>query len=206
MTLGYLIENKVVAIIRGATKDNVVKVVETLSSNGIKCIEITVEEDGAIEAINVLNALNIDACIGAGTVLTLEDAKKVIEANAKFIFAPILNKEVVSYANSKNIPIIPGALTPNEIYEAINAGADAVKIFPIEAMGTNYLKSLKAPLPKIPMFVTGGVSVDNAKTYLNNGADGIGMGSWLVDLKKVSNSDFYEVLEEKCKLLLDVIK
>jgi len=181
----------VVAVIRHADAVSIIGVVEALKKGGITAIEITVENKGGYEAIEVCSSLT-DIALGAGTVLTLEQAKQSIQAGAKFIVSPILNEAVVRYCVDQGIEVIPGVFTPTEIYHAIQAGAKTVKIFPAAQLSPAYLKNIKAPLPPVSFMVTGGIDAKNAGDYIAAGASAVGIGSQLVDMKQKDQVNFLE--------------
>jgi 2-dehydro-3-deoxyphosphogluconate aldolase / (4S)-4-hydroxy-2-oxoglutarate aldolase len=124
--------------------------------------------------------------IGAGSVLDPETARECISAGAQFIVSPATNFDTILYCNETEIVVMPGALTPTEIVNAWDAGADFVKVFPADSMGgARYLRSLKAPLPEIRLIPTGGVSQATAADFIRAGAEAVGVGADLVDLKAV---------------------
>lgn len=186
----------IVAVLRNATPDNIKEVVETLKESGVFAIEITVENAGGYDAIEACKDIG-GIALGAGTVLTLEQARKALVAGAMFIVSPILDVEVVKYCKLRNVEVVPGVFTPSEIAKAAFAGADMVKLFPAVQLGPNYLKNIKAPLPSIPIMVTGGIDIDNAFDYLSAGASAIGIGSQLVDLKKSGTEGFLEGIRQR---------
>lgn len=128
--------------------------------------------------------------VGAGTVCSLLDLEKALNAGSQFIVTPIINEEVIKKAVAQNIPIFPGAFTPSEIYKAWSLGASAVKVFPATQLGTTYIKDVLAPLNEIKLLPTGGVSFDNIKSFFDVGAVGVGMGSSLLDKKLIEDKDF----------------
>lgn len=204
MNVQLLMDAKVVAVIRHATADNIVKPVLALIKGGVKAIEITVENDGGFEAIKKLSTLKEDFYLGAGTVLNKSMALEAIQAGATFVVSPILDKEVIQVAHENGALAIPGVLTPTEIHQAIILGADMVKIFPIINMGTSYVKNIKAPLPNIPMMVTGGVTLDNAHEFHH--ADVLGLGSQLIDLSKSLDENGYESITNNAKKIMSTFK
>jgi 2-dehydro-3-deoxyphosphogluconate aldolase/(4S)-4-hydroxy-2-oxoglutarate aldolase len=148
--------------------------------SGLTNLEITMNTAGAEAIISSLvkhygQRLNI----GAGTVCTLNDLDKALSAGAQFIVSPILNEEVIKGCVKENIPIFPGAYTPTEIYKAWQMGASMVKVFPASGLGVSYIKEVLAPLNSIKLFPTGGITLDNCKSYLEAGAKGLGLGSHL---------------------------
>ena len=181
MKIQELIERKVVAVIRHATKENILQPVLALIRGGVSVIEVTVENESGYDAIKTLSTLNENFVLGAGTVLNKEMAIRAIESGAKFIVTPVLVEEVIHVAHEHNVIAIIGALSPSEVYKATSLGADMVKIFPIDSMGLNYVKTLKAPLTMIKVIGTGGINLENGANYLARGVDMIGVGSQLID-------------------------
>jgi 2-dehydro-3-deoxyphosphogluconate aldolase/(4S)-4-hydroxy-2-oxoglutarate aldolase len=177
----------VLPVIRANSADEARQVIEAIRKGGITTIEITMTVPNAIDLITDLSRDDADILIGAGTVLDAETARKCVEAGAKFIISPALNLETIKFCNAREIVVMPGALTPTEIVQAWDAGADFVKVFPASAMGgASYLKSLKAPLPHIKLIPTGGVSLKNAADFFRAGAEAVGAGADLVDLQALS--------------------
>jgi 2-dehydro-3-deoxyphosphogluconate aldolase/(4S)-4-hydroxy-2-oxoglutarate aldolase len=139
-------------------------------------------------------------------VLDPEIARECISAGASFIISPALNFDTIQYCNDVETVVMPGALTPTEVVNAWEAGADFVKVFPCSAMGgASYLKSLKAPLPQIKLIPTGGVSMDNAADFIKAGAEAIGVGADLVDLKAIREGK-PELITEAAKKYLEIVK
>jgi 2-dehydro-3-deoxyphosphogluconate aldolase/(4S)-4-hydroxy-2-oxoglutarate aldolase len=194
-----LLDGGVIAVIRHANKDNIISVVKALVAGGIIGIEITVENDGGFEAISACRDAFDDIALGAGTVLTVESAKRAIESGATFIFSPILNEEVVKYSKEHGVLSIPGCYSPTEIFHAIQWGADMVKIFPAANLGPSYIKNIRAPLPSIPMVVTGGIDLNNLGDFIRASADAVGIGSQLVDMKKVSVEGYLDLITENAR-------
>jgi 2-dehydro-3-deoxyphosphogluconate aldolase/(4S)-4-hydroxy-2-oxoglutarate aldolase len=128
--------------------------------------------------------------IGAGTVCTEQELESALNAGAQFIVTPIINEAVIRSCVAKGIPIFPGAFTPTEIYNAWSLGATMVKIFPNSVLGADYIKDVKAPLNKIKLVPTGGVSLDNILEYKKAGADGYGMASHLFDKKLIQEKNW----------------
>lgn len=141
---------------------------------------------GAVELIAELaDKYKAAAIIGAGTVLNRKTARRCVEAGAKFVVSPILDAEIISFCNNSEIAVMPGALTPTEIYAAWRAGADLVKIFPASAAGgASYIKAVKAVFPNIKIIPTGGVNLETAVDYLKAGAFAVGMGGELTNAKQ----------------------
>jgi 2-dehydro-3-deoxyphosphogluconate aldolase / (4S)-4-hydroxy-2-oxoglutarate aldolase len=172
-----LVATGIVAIARAASVSRVEAAVEALVGAGVTCIEVTLTAPGAIESIASLVAnYGSSACIGAGTVLTTDDASACIEAGAAFLVSPSAVPEVVELAAARGVPCLPGALTPTEIVAAWRSGAAAVKLFPASLGGARYLRDVRAPLPDIPLVPTGGIAIDDVAGYIAAGAVAIGVG------------------------------
>ncbi len=201
-----LIDSGVIAVIRHATKDNIVPAVKALIAGGIIGIEITVENEGGFEAIAACRDAFDNIALGAGTVLTVESAKKAIDSGATFIFSPILCEEVVKYSKERGVLSIPGCYSPSEIYQAIQWGADMVKIFPAANLGPSYIKNIRAPLPSIAMVVTGGIDLNNCGDFIRASADAVGIGSQLVDMKRVMNEGYLGEITENAKKFTTAVR
>ena len=166
-----------IAIVRASTCDAAMAAARAICAGGIAIVEITMTVPGAIDAISALSrsgGMNGSSTpgfsgmlIGAGTVLDVEAANRCIDAGARFIVSPGLDAAVVEAAQSRNVLVIAGALTPTEVIAAWKSGADFVKIFPCGSVGgVGHLRALKAALPHIGMVPTGGVTVANAKAII----------------------------------------
>lgn len=183
-TLQTIYENKLVAVIRGATVDNIVPIGKALSAGGVKILEITAETAQFLSVIErAADELGDEATVGAGTVLDPETARSAIMAGAKFIFSPTVNAETIKMTKRYGCVSIPGAMTPTEILSAYELGGDLIKVFPAGILGPRYFKDVRGPLPQIPLMPTGGVNLDNIEEYFRNGAVAAGLGSSLVDAK-----------------------
>ena len=201
-----LLDGGVIAVIRHANQKNIVPVVKALITGGIIGIEITVENEGGFEAIAACRDAFDNIALGAGTVVTVESAKRAIESGATFIFSPILSEEVVKYSKEQGVLSIPGCYSPTEIFNAVQWGADMVKIFPAANLGSSYIKNIRAPLPAIPMVVTGGIDLHNLGDFIRASADAVGIGSQLVDMKKVSVEGYLDLITENARKFVAAVK
>ncbi|WP_338868419.1 bifunctional 4-hydroxy-2-oxoglutarate aldolase/2-dehydro-3-deoxy-phosphogluconate aldolase [Spirosoma sp. SC4-14] len=183
-----------VGIIRGLLADEVSQILPLYRDAGLTTIEITMNTAGA-EAIiaDALTAHSNGLNIGAGTVCTKDELEKALDAGAQFIVTPIINKKVIKACVKRGIPIFPGAYTPTEAYMAWSLGASMVKIFPATSLGPSYIKELKAPLNQLKVMPTGGISLDNMSAYLKAGADGLGVGSQLLDKTLIAQKKWPEL-------------
>jgi 2-dehydro-3-deoxyphosphogluconate aldolase/(4S)-4-hydroxy-2-oxoglutarate aldolase len=163
--------------IRVNAPDHALYAAETIYAAGIPVAEITMTVPGGIDVIRELAVRFPDMVVGAGTVLDLETAKRCLDAGARFITSTGLVMEVVEFALRNDIAIIPGALTPTEVIAAWKTGADFVKVFPAAPVGgDHYIRSLKVPLPQVPLIASGGVSQQTATNFIMAGASAIGVG------------------------------
>ncbi len=181
-------ERKLVAILRGLTPEECLKVGEALYEGGIRLMEVTLGQDGQESLAESVRALSLlrermdgRTLVGAGTVLSREQADLAKSAGAGYIITPAVDIEVIRHVREQGLVAIPGALTPTEVVTAYRNGADFVKLFPAGEMGASYLKALRAPLPHVPLLVTGGIHEENLASFLKAGAVGAGVGGKLVD-------------------------
>jgi 2-dehydro-3-deoxyphosphogluconate aldolase / (4S)-4-hydroxy-2-oxoglutarate aldolase len=165
---------------------NVDAVVDALVAGGIRIVEITLDSDDALAAIERLRA-RPDLTVLAGTVRTPEDAEAAAAAGAEACVAPALAPETVTRCLDLGVPPIPGALTPTEIETARALGAELVKLFPGSLAGPGYVRDLLAPLAGVELLVTGGVDASNARAFLDAGAVAVGVGSALTGAADVES-------------------
>ncbi|MFC4387935.1 bifunctional 4-hydroxy-2-oxoglutarate aldolase/2-dehydro-3-deoxy-phosphogluconate aldolase [Gracilibacillus marinus] len=204
--LNSIYDNKLVAIIRGVPSHQILQVAQALYTGGIRIVEITVDTPNVLQVIEqVRKEYDGKMIVGAGTVLDAETARAAIMAGSQFIFSPTVNENTIKIAKRYGVISIPGAMTPTEILTAYEFGGDIVKVFPATALGANYLKDVKGPLPQIPLMPTGGVQLDNMSDYFEVGAVAVGLGSALV--KKLPNYGEKELSEltERTKLFVNQI-
>jgi len=177
----------IVPVIRADSEDEARQLIEAILAGGISVFEVTMTVPNAVSLIKSLVAdFGDKAIIGAGTVLDAAAAQNCLAAGAKFIVSPALNLTVIEICQRENAAVFPGALTPTEIVAAWQAGADAVKIFPANAVGgANYLKAIKAPLPNIELMPTGGVTLATIGDFIRAGAFAVGVGSDLADVQAI---------------------
>jgi len=167
----------IMGILRGVTDNMIQPLVEAIVSSGLRTVEITMNTEDAPTLISqMVNLSRHCLTIGAGTVLTLEELNAALGAGATFIVMPTLVRDVVASCAEKSIPVFPGALTPQEIFDAWNAGATMVKIFPAKCFGPSYFKEVKGPFQDIELLACGGVTEDNMCSYFENGASATSFG------------------------------
>ncbi|GGC84614.1 ketohydroxyglutarate aldolase [Thalassobacillus devorans] len=199
-------QNKVIAVLRGIEPEKALPAAEALVNGGVKTLEITADTPRIEELIAKLNTrFDDDVIIGAGTVLDAQSAENLIHAGAKFIFSPNVCTETIRVTKEKGVISIPGALTPTEIVEAYQGGADAVKVFPANALGPNYLKSIYGPLSHIPLVPTGGINQENMPSYFQKNVIAIGLGSSLVNANSINDQNNYIELTNKAKAFMAIV-
>ena len=196
----------VIPVVRATTADEAMRAIDAIREGGIAVLEITMTVPGAVGVIEQVAArFGNDALVGAGTVLDAEAAKACIAAGAQFIVSPALNMETIAYCREQDVAVMPGALTPTEVVQAWNAGADFVKVFPAGAVGgASYLKALKAPLPQIELVPTGGVSLKTAADFIKAGAAALGVGADLVDIKAIREGQS-GIITDRAKQFVQIV-
>lgn len=167
-----------VAVVRAENSEQAVKIADACAKAGIAGIEITFTVPGAAKVIEDLAKVyqSGEIIIGAGTVMDPETARIAILAGAQYIVSPSLNFDTIKLCNRYQIPVMPGCATIREIVEAMEAGADIIKVFPGEALGATFVKAVKGPLPQAPLMPTGGVGLDNVADWIKAGCVAVGAG------------------------------
>lgn len=177
----YIVKSRFMAGMRGAfTPDVALKTCQTLAEEGINVFEFTMNSQEPIAAMRaVKQAFGPDACVGMGTVLDIETAKRVLDAGADFIVSPAFQPDIVELVVSADILCGPGVITPTEAVLAWQMGVKLVKIFPIGSLGLDYFKAIRGPLDHIHFMCNGGMNDINARQFLEAGAVACGMANWL---------------------------
>lgn len=199
-------EYGLVAVIRATSKEEGIKIVDAVKKGGIKALEITMTVPGAVDIIKELSEIykdDEDILIGAGTVLDPETARACILAGAKFIVSPNLNADTVKLCNRYRIAVMPGIMTVKEAIEALELGADIIKVFPGNAYGPSIISSFKGPLPQGNFMPTGGVSLENVKDWVKAGAVAVGTGG---DLTKGAKTGNYELVTETAAKFVEAVR
>ena len=188
--------DKIVGIVRLNDSSNLVDLARVLQDAGVNFLEITLTTPNAFEAIEKINqTLDDDFYVGAGTVTTLDLAEKAIKSGAKFIVSPNFKKEVIEVSHLNSIPAMPGCLSPTEIFQAHEAGADIVKIFPSSLGGTAYLKEIRGPFPDIKFMPTGSIAPEMIAEYLKVGAFCLGIGTSMIKPDDVYQKNWKNITE-----------
>ena len=177
-----LANSRLVAVIRAGHEFDVQELGKALLDEGVPFMEVTLTTLGALEAITRLQALRGDGLrVGAGTVLTADDAAAALRAGVDFLVSPTVELEIASLAHDARCAAIIGALTPTEILMAWRSGADVVKVFPGRVATPGYFADVAGPLPHIPLMPTGNVDLETAPAYYQAGAVALGVGKALVN-------------------------
>lgn len=173
-----------------------VPLADALVKGGLPCAEVTFRTAAAEESIRLMCEKYPEMLVGAGTVLTKEQVDRAVAAGAKFIVSPGFDAEIVDYCLEKEIPVLPGCITPSEVAQAVKRGLKTVKFFPAEqAGGLPMIKAMAAPYTMVKFMPTGGISAKNLKDYL--GFDKIICcgGNWMVKGDMIKNKEFDKIAE-----------
>ena len=181
---------RIVPVIRHSDPDIALRGCHLLAESGIAALEITTTVNGAPELIAGLRRRFPAICVGAGTVLTAEQADAALNAGAEFIVSPCWSDSAAAKAIDAGIPYLPGAMTPGEVHHHWHAGATAVKVFPADAAGgPEFIRALRPVFPDIALMPTGGIGPESAQAYLDAGAICIGMGGNLLPARELESGD-----------------
>ncbi|MBO0611107.1 bifunctional 4-hydroxy-2-oxoglutarate aldolase/2-dehydro-3-deoxy-phosphogluconate aldolase [Myceligenerans salitolerans] len=174
-------ESRLVAILRSDDTTRLTAAAEVLADEGIRTIEFPLTRPETLHVISTTAArLGTDIHVGAGTVRTIDDARRAIDAGATFLVAPGLSLPVVEYAQQRGVTMLPGVFTPSEADHAAQARAELVKLFPASSHNPEFLRQIRAPLPDVGVMATGGVTLEDAQAWLDAGAAALGIGSPLL--------------------------
>lgn len=180
-TIKHIETGKIVAILRGDFAGREEEIVAAMIAGGLTAVEVTLNSRDAFAAINRLaKRFGSEIAVGAGTVLTPNEVLRAADAGATFIVSPNRDIAVIEQTKKLGLVSLPGCFTPSEVVEAVNAGADAAKLFPANSLGPAFVKALRGPLPQIRTVPTGGVTAELAREYFAAGAWAIGAGSELI--------------------------
>ena len=203
---------KLVVIARTIPTEKLGDVAKALVAGGVKILEVTFDqlaEDPAKEYKKSLDAVRAavgdQLCLGAGTVLNCQQLMDAYNAGAKFYLSPNMKTDVIKLAKELGMVAIPGAMTPTEIVDAYDAGADIIKLFPADDLGYHYIWNLRGPLPHIPLLASGGVNPDTIPKFLDQGVSAVGTGMSVIDRNLVNANDF-EGIENLARIHVEIIR
>ena len=195
-----VIDKKIIAIVRGVYEEDCLNLARALYKGGIELLEVTFDQSKpellsrTSKTIGMLvKEFDGKMMFGAGTVTTLEMLNLAKEAGAQFIVSPNTDEAIIRATVEKGMVSMPGALTPSEIVNAHNYGADFVKIFPVGNLGAEYIKAVRAPLNHIKLLAVGGVNEKNIGNFIKNGASSAGVGGNLVNKEWIANGEFDKI-------------
>ena len=200
--LECLRHQRAIAVLRAPRFELGLRMAEAVAAGVVRLIEITWNSDQPDQLVERLRHTLPHCWIGVGTVLSRSDLQAAIAAGAEFGFSPYTDPDLVAWAADRRWPLVPGALTPSEIGTAWRAGAPAVKVFPVWAMGgPSYLRSLKAPLGHIPLVPTGGLAIDHVDAMLQAGATAVGLSTGLCPVEAIAQQDWGTLTQRAQRLV-----
>lgn len=195
--LAALREGGIVPVIRADSADTALRIADALVAGGIRTLEITMTVPDAIGAIKaVADRFGSSVLLGAGTVTSRALAEGSLDAGAEFLVTPCVVPDVIAVAKERGVAVLPGAMTPTEVFTAWSSGGDIIKIFPASNVGgASYLKALKGPFPQIPLCPTGGVNLQTIGEFVKAGASAVGVGGELVSKAAIDAGDYGKITE-----------
>jgi 2-dehydro-3-deoxyphosphogluconate aldolase / (4S)-4-hydroxy-2-oxoglutarate aldolase len=200
-----LLETPLIAVLRAPQATDYDAVVEVLGQNGVRCVELTLSTPGTIDHLPALiEHAGSELEIGVGTITTVTDAQRAIDAGAKYLVTPVINLEIIALALKHRLPVFPGGLTPTELHSAWEAGATAVKVFPAQTVGAKYGSHLRGPFPDLRFVPSGGVGLDDIPAWLNAGATAVSLGGPLIGDALKGGS--LQGLAERTKRAVEIVR
>ncbi|MGH2378641.1 MAG: bifunctional 4-hydroxy-2-oxoglutarate aldolase/2-dehydro-3-deoxy-phosphogluconate aldolase [Candidatus Limnocylindria bacterium] len=188
--------SRIVAIMRRLDLDVAARLVEAMARGGIRVVEVTWDSPAARETLRHIRDRSPELLLGAGTVMTLEQAEESIESGARFIVSPHTDPDLIGAMSARGVLCIPGAQTATEIVTAARAGAAIVKVFPARALGPEGLQDLLGPLRGTRLLPTGGIDLASAAEFVAAGAWGLGIGSVVTGL---AGAGRFDEVTEQCR-------
>ncbi|WP_349901867.1 bifunctional 4-hydroxy-2-oxoglutarate aldolase/2-dehydro-3-deoxy-phosphogluconate aldolase [Parafrigoribacterium humi] len=174
-------EHPIIAVLRARDATDYDAVIDVLVENGVHSVELTLSTPNTFEHLPALVARGgADVEIGLGTITTVGQAQRAIDAGATYLVTPITRLDIVELAVRNGIPVFPGGLTPTELYSAWEVGATAVKIFPAETVGPQYGSHLRGPFPELQFVPSGGITLADIPLWLHAGATAVSLGGPLI--------------------------
>ena len=195
--LERIYEEKIIAIVRGIPSGKIAALAQALAEGGVSCIEVTFDQTNPEETLTSLRTIKSELgdriCLGAGTVMTVEQVEQAAQAGAEYMISPNVDEAVIRATKALGKVAIPGAMTPTETAFAYQCGADIVKLFPAGLLGPAYIKAVKAPLKHIPVSAVGNITIENCADFIQAGAVGVGVGGNLVSALLVNEGCFSQI-------------
>jgi 2-dehydro-3-deoxyphosphogluconate aldolase / (4S)-4-hydroxy-2-oxoglutarate aldolase len=185
---------RLIAVIRAESPDQAVPLVGALLEGGVPAIELTFTIPAADRALaKVRSVYGADVLLGAGTIRIHEHIERAVHAGADFLVSPHLQPSLLQAMLATELPAIPGALTPSEVAQALDLGAEAVKLFPASSVGSDYLRALRGPFPELLAIPTGGIRAADFQTWFTAGALAVGVGGELMPRELVRSARWDEI-------------
>jgi 2-dehydro-3-deoxyphosphogluconate aldolase / (4S)-4-hydroxy-2-oxoglutarate aldolase len=205
-TVKRIEEAGIVPAIRAESSDDALFAAEAVAGGGIPIVEVTMTIPGAVDVISTLVRRFPQMVVGAGTVLDLETARRCLGAGAHFLTSPGFDRDLAEFAAAQDVAMVPGALTPTEVWVAWKTGCDLVKVFPCAQVGgPKYIRALKRPFPHVPLIASGGVSQHNASDFMLAGATALGIGSGLIPPEAIELRQV-DRIHELARRFLDMVR
>jgi 2-dehydro-3-deoxyphosphogluconate aldolase/(4S)-4-hydroxy-2-oxoglutarate aldolase len=206
VNLAQFKKKPVMGIVRGLELEQVEPLIEAVISSGLETLEITMNTEGAAQLIRKAGKIaQKRLMLGAGTVLDMQSLNAALDAGATFIVMPVLIRDVLGYCVKNKIPAFPGALTPQEIYNAWKEGAAMVKVFPAKLFGPEYFREIKGPFNDIELLACAGVTPQNMREYFANGASAVAFGASVFKKDWLQKKD-YASITSAIKAYLAILK
>ncbi len=203
-TASVIAENRLSAIVRTQDESLAREAMQAAVAGGFRLVEFTLTTPNALGLIESFRG-NADLTVGAGTVMSADQARQAVEAGAQFLVSPICDPEVLAAAALLDVPMIPGASTPTEMERAHRLGADFVKLFPAPAGGVNFVRAVLGPQPHLRIFPTSGVDPENFIDFLEAGCAGAGFVASLFTPEDMANSRFHAI-EQRAEMIFQKLR
>ncbi|HEY7201058.1 MAG TPA: bifunctional 4-hydroxy-2-oxoglutarate aldolase/2-dehydro-3-deoxy-phosphogluconate aldolase [Candidatus Dormibacteraeota bacterium] len=197
----FLREVPLVGLLRRAEPALAVAAAAAAARGGLPAIEVTMDGDDPLGQLAAIARDVPEVTLGAGTVLSIDEARAALDAGATFVVSPHLDQELVGFCAAAGVPVFPGAATATEVVQAWKTGATMVKLFPAGPLGAAYVKALLEPLRRIDLLVTGGISDENVASFFAAGARGAAAGGWLFPKTAFDSGDM-GVVEDRARALV----
>jgi len=193
------------AVLRTATSEACPKAMQAAIDGGFKIVEFTLTTPDCLDHLtDFRQKYDGDVMVGCGTILTIEDAEKAVDAGSEFIITPVMLPDVIEWCAARNIVSVPGCQTPTELVSAYRHGAPLQKLFPGVAGGPGWVKAVSSALPFLSINPTSGVDLDNAGDYLKMGAASVGLVAPLFDQEAIARGDFDQIAKNAEKVMANV--
>ncbi|HWF44121.1 MAG TPA: bifunctional 4-hydroxy-2-oxoglutarate aldolase/2-dehydro-3-deoxy-phosphogluconate aldolase [Candidatus Kapabacteria bacterium] len=200
-----ILTERIFAVVRLKHTEKIEHVVESLVKGGITIIEITMNSQNAEESIYRISKEFPNCLIGAGTVIGVEASTRAIESGAKFLVSPVTDLDMLAVCQQIGVASMAGALTPTEAWQASQAGADFVKLFPLAGLGPQYLRAMRGPLDSIQFVPTNGVTLENVAEWFEAGAAAVGIGTPLINDRDMESGNF-RLIENRARTVIQNAK